>query len=69
MQNFGLKMFLKNLSYKNKSYMTLTSLNQYGTNCQIKVISSLLTHKQILTNIHDIISDDSWDNKSYIWII
>jgi len=60
---------LKNLSYKNKSYMTLTSLNQYGTNFQIKVISSLLTHKEFLTNIHDIISEEYWDNQAHQWVI
>ena len=31
--------------------MTLTSLNQYGNHFQIKVLSSLLTHKEFLTNI------------------
>ena len=49
--------------------MTLTSLNQYGTNFQIKVISSLLTHKEFLTNIHDIISEEYWDNQAHQWII
>ena len=49
--------------------MTLTSLNQYGTHFQVKVISSLLTHKEFLTNIHDIISEDYWDNQAHKWII
>jgi replicative DNA helicase len=49
--------------------MTLTSLNQYGTNFQIKVISSLLTHKEFLTNIHDIISEEYWDNQAHQWVI
>ena len=49
--------------------MTLTSLNQYGTNFQVKVISSLLTHKEFLTNIHDIISEEYWDNQAHRWII
>jgi replicative DNA helicase len=49
--------------------MTLTSLNQYGTNFQVKVISSLLTHKEFLTNIHDIISEEYWDNQAHKWII
>ena len=38
--------------------MTLQTLNQYGADFQIKVLSSLLTHKDFLTNIHDIISDE-----------
>ena len=49
--------------------MTLSNLNQYGTHFQIKVISSLLTHKEFLTNIHDIISEEYWDNQAHQWII
>jgi replicative DNA helicase len=49
--------------------MTLVSLQQYGTAFQIKVISSLLTHKEFLTNIHDIISEEYWDNQAHRWII
>ena len=49
--------------------MTLVNLNQYGTAFQIKVISALLTHKEFLTNIHDIISEEYWDNQAHKWII
>ena len=49
--------------------MTLVNLNQYGTAFQIKVISILLTHKEFLTNIHDIISEEYWDNQAHKWII
>ena len=49
--------------------MTLVNLNQYGPAFQIKVISALLTHKEFLTNIHDIISDEYWDNQAHKWII
>jgi len=49
--------------------MTLTNLNSYGTAFQIKVLSSLLTHKEFLTNIYDIISEDYWDNQAQKWII
>ena len=49
--------------------MTLTSLNQYGNHFQIKVLSSLLTHKEFLTNIHDILSDEYFDNQAHQWII
>ena len=49
--------------------MTLINLNQYGTAFQIKVISALLTHKEFLTNIHDIISEEYWDNQAHKWII
>ena len=49
--------------------MTLTSLNQYGNHFQIKVLSSLLTHKEFLINIHDIISEEYFDNQAHKWII
>tara|TARA_B110000977_G_scaffold201581_1_gene296991 strand:- start:132 stop:1496 length:1365 start_codon:yes stop_codon:yes gene_type:complete len=49
--------------------MTLTSLNQYGTHFQIKVLSSLLTHKEFLTNIHDILSEEYFDNQAHQWVI
>ena len=48
--------------------MTLSNLQQYGHAFQIKVISSLLTHKDFLINIHDIISDEYWDNQAHKWI-
>ena len=49
--------------------MTLQSLNQYGPDFQIKAISSLLTHKEFLTNIHDIISEDFFENSAHKWAI
>ena len=49
--------------------MTLQSLNQYGHDFQIKVISSLLTHKGFLTNIHDIISEEYFENQAHRWTI
>ena len=49
--------------------MTLHTLNQYGHDFQIKVISSLLTHKEFLTNIHDIISDEYFENQAHKWVI
>ena len=49
--------------------MTLQSLNQYGHEFQIKVISSLLTHKGFLTNIHDIISAEYFENQAHRWSI
>ena len=49
--------------------MTLNSINQYGHDFQIKVLSSLLTHKEFLTNIHDIISEDYFENSAQKWII
>jgi replicative DNA helicase len=49
--------------------LTLQTLNQYGPDFQIKVISSLLTHKEFLTNIHDIISDEYFENSAHKWAI
>ena len=49
--------------------MTLTNLNQYGTAFQVKVLSSLLTHKEFLVNIHDILSEEYWDNQAHKWIV
>tara|TARA_B100001778_G_scaffold102684_1_gene83818 strand:+ start:7 stop:624 length:618 start_codon:yes stop_codon:yes gene_type:complete len=49
--------------------LTLKSLNNYGPDFQIKAISSLLTHKEFLTNIHDIISDDYFENNAHKWVI
>ena len=49
--------------------MTLTSLNQYGHEFQIKVISSLLTHKEFLTNVNDIISEEYFENQAHRWVI
>ena len=49
--------------------MTLQSLNQYGPDFQIKLLSSLLTHKEFLTNIHDIISDEYFENQAHKWSI
>lgn len=49
--------------------MTLNSINQYGHEFQVKVLSSLLTHKEFLTNIHDIISDEYFENQAQKWVI
>ena len=49
--------------------MTLKNINQYGHEFQIKVLSSLLTLKEFLTNIHDIISDEYFENPAQKWAI
>ena len=49
--------------------MTLNTLQSYGTGFQIKVLSSLLTHKEFLQNIHDILSDEYFDNQAHKWVI
>jgi len=49
--------------------LTLNNINQYGHEFQIKVLSSLLVHKEFLTNIHDIISDEYFENPAQKWAI
>jgi replicative DNA helicase len=49
--------------------MTLSNLNSYGPGFQIKVLASLLNHKEFLINIHDILSEDYFDNQAHKWII
>jgi len=49
--------------------MTLNSLSQYGTNFQVKVLSSLLTHKEFLLNIQDVLSEEYFDNTAHRWVI
>ena len=49
--------------------MTLHSLNQYGPEFQIKCISSLLSHKEFLVNINDIISEEYFENQAHRWTI
>jgi replicative DNA helicase len=51
------------------SSSTLTNLSQYGTGFQIKVLSSLLTHKEFLLNIYDVLSEDYFDSQAHKWII
>jgi len=47
----------------------LTSIDLYGSSFQTKVISSLLTDKKFLTNVHDIIDKEYFTNPSSQWII
>lgn len=49
--------------------MTLQSIDEYGPSFQMKVISSLLTHKEFLQNISDVLSDEYFSNPAYKWII
>jgi replicative DNA helicase len=49
--------------------MTLQSIYEYGPSFQIKVISSLLTHKEFLQNINDVLSDEYFSNPAHKWVI
>lgn len=47
----------------------LNQLQSYGLGFQIKVLSSLLKHKEFLQNIHDILEESYFDNPSHKWIV
>jgi replicative DNA helicase len=49
--------------------LTLKKFEEYGKDFQIKVISSLLTHKEFLINIYDIINDEDFTNQAHRWIV
>ena len=49
--------------------MTLKSIQEYSKDFQIKVLSSLLTHKEFLTNIYDILNEEDFNNQAHRWII
>jgi len=48
---------------------TLSSLSQYGMSFQIKVLNSLLKHKEFLTNIYDVVDPEHFDNPAHKWIL
>lgn len=48
---------------------TLNTLQQYGVSFQIKVLSSLLKHKEFLHGVYDILNPDEFDNPAHKWII
>ena len=47
----------------------LNQLQQYGISFQIKVLSSLLKHKEFLQNINDILDTEIFDNPAHKWIV
>tara|TARA_R110000824_G_scaffold213712_1_gene400002 strand:+ start:1177 stop:2547 length:1371 start_codon:yes stop_codon:yes gene_type:complete len=49
--------------------MTLRTIEEYGPGFQVKVLSALLTHKEFLTNIYDILNEDDFNNQAHKWII
>jgi replicative DNA helicase len=49
--------------------MTLNTLSSYGTGFQIKAISCMLTDKKLLQTIHDIVSDEYFENQGQKWIV
>jgi len=49
--------------------MTLKSIQEYGKGFQIKVLSSLLTHKEFLANIYDILNEEDFNNQAHRWVV
>jgi replicative DNA helicase len=49
--------------------MTLKSIDEYGPVFQMKVISSLLTHKNFLQNINDVLDSEYFTNPAHKWVI
>jgi replicative DNA helicase len=47
----------------------LNQLQNYGVGFQVKVLSSLLKHKEFLQNIHDILDEEYFDNPAHKWIV
>jgi replicative DNA helicase len=48
---------------------SLKVLTDYGPAFQIKTIGALLTRKEFVQNIHDILSDENFPNPAHKWII
>ena len=48
---------------------TLNKLSAYGVGFQIKVLTSLLKHKEFLQNINDVLEPESFDNPAHKWIV
>jgi replicative DNA helicase len=47
----------------------LKTLIDYGAPFQVKTIGALLTRKEFVQNIHDILSDEHFPNPAHKWII
>lgn len=49
--------------------MTLKTLSAYGKGFQLKVLGSLLTDKNFLLNVRDVLQEDYFDSDTHKWII
>ena len=47
----------------------LNQLTSYGVGFQIKVLSSLLKHREFVQGIHDVLEVDYFDNPAHKWIV
>lgn len=48
---------------------SLNKLSAYGVGFQVKVVASLLKHKEFLQNINDVLDIESFDNPAHKWIV
>lgn len=49
--------------------MTLKTIESYGSAFQVKTLGALLTRKEFLQNIYDILTDEHFPNPAHKWII
>lgn len=49
--------------------MTLRVLNDYGKGFQLKVLGALLTHKEFLLNVRDVLRVEYFDSDAHKWIV
>lgn len=49
--------------------MTLRVLNDYGKGFQLKVLGALLTHKEFLLTVRDVLSVEYFDSDAHKWIV
>ena len=49
--------------------VTLNTLTSYGAKFQVKVLNLLLTDRDFIRSIHDIIDVEYFDNPAHIWIV
>ena len=49
--------------------MTLASLQSYGKGFQLKVLGALLTDKQFLLTVRDVLKEEYFDNQAFKWIV
>ena len=49
--------------------VSFNKLSLYGLSFQFKVINQLLTNKEFILNIRDMIEPEYFDNQSMVWIV
>jgi len=47
----------------------LNKLSQYGSSFQVKVLTSLLKHKEFIQNIYDVLDPEYFDNPAHKWLV